>query len=217
MSEGEKGLTLKGWERRERKSILSRIRGRIRPEPLGERVSKSIYRLRTLLRKMNESVSKLQHREKDLFQKCVRAQEMKDPATAAIYANECAQVRKIVKTTLGSQLALEQVVTRLETVKNFGDLASNIGPVTNVVHSLRDKLVGIVPEMAYGLEKVGETLDELVMSVGETTGQTINLEAASPEAQRILDEATELAEQRMKERFPVLPGIPTAEKKTKPI
>jgi len=204
-------LTLKDWERREKKSILSRIHGKIRPEPLGEKVSRSTYRLRVLLRKLDESSSRLQQRDANLFQKCVKAQERKDPAAAALYANECAQLRKISKTTLSSRLALEQVVTRLETVKSFGDLASNIGPVTNIVHSLRDKLTGVVPEMAYSLEKVGETLDGLVMEVGETTGQAINLEATSSEAQKILAEATELAEQKIKERFPVLPGVPTAE------
>lgn len=205
-------MTLKNWERKEKKSIFKRIRGKIRPEPLGEKVSRSIYRLRVLLRKLDESNSRLQQRDAQLFQKCVKAQERKDKTAAALYANECAQIRKISKTTLSSRLALEQVVTRLETVKSFGDLASNIGPVTNIVHSLRDKLTGVVPEMAYSLEKVGEMLDTLVMEVGETTGQTINLEATSSEAQKILAEATELAEQKVKERFPVLPGVPTPER-----
>lgn len=209
-------MPLKNWEGKEKKSIFKRIRGRIRPEPLGEKVSRSTYKLKVLLRKLDESNSRLQQRDAQLFQKCVKAQERKDPTAAALYANECAQIRKISKTTLSSRLALEQVVTRLETVKSFGDLASNIGPVTNIVHSLRDKLTGVVPEMAYSLETIGETLDGLVIEVGETTGQTINLEATSSEAQKILAEATELAEQKIKERFPVLPGVPVTEKKIEP-
>ncbi len=209
-------MTLKDWERTERKSLFRRIRGRISPEPLGERVSRSTYKLRVLLRRLDESNSRLQQRETGLFEKCVKAQERKDQAAATLYANECAEIRKIVKTTLSSRLALEQVVTRLETVKSFGDLASSVGPVTNIVHALRDKLVGVVPEMAYSLEKVGETLDGLVMEVGETTGQPVNLEATSSEAQKILAEATEVAEQKLKERFPVLPGVPATEKKVEP-
>jgi len=50
-----------------------------------------------------------------------------------MYANEIAEIRKIAKVTLRSELALEQVVLRLETIQEFGDVAAMMGPVAGVV------------------------------------------------------------------------------------
>jgi division protein CdvB (Snf7/Vps24/ESCRT-III family) len=49
------------------------------------------------------------------------------------------------------------------------------------------------------------------MEVGEATENTFDLSASSGESQKILQEANFVAEQKMKERFPELPPIPTSE------
>ena len=126
----------------------------------------------------------------------------KDSARATMYANECAEIRKMASITLRSQLALEQVSLRLETIREFGDIAALMGPVSEVVRSVKTQISGIMPEMSYELGEIGDTLNSMVVEVGDATGQSYNDEASSSEAQKILNEANTVAEQRVKEKFP---------------
>ncbi len=58
--------------------------------------------------------------DRELFDKCVSSQMVKDSARAAIYANECAEVRKMATNALRNQLALEVISLRLEIIREFG-------------------------------------------------------------------------------------------------
>lgn len=171
-------------------------------QPLKEKVSRTIYRLKAQQNKLEGSVSRMQRHDKELFDKCVSAQMTKDSARATMYANECAEIRKMAGITLRSQLALEQVSLRLETIREFGDIAALMGPVSEVVRSVKTQISGIMPEMSYELEEIGDTLNSMVVEVGEATGQSYSNEASSSEAQKILSEANTVAEQRVKEKFP---------------
>src|SRR5439155_26950573 len=48
-----------------------------------------------------------------------KAIEVKDTQIATLSANECVQIRKLIKTSLSSQISLEQVLLRLETVEEL--------------------------------------------------------------------------------------------------
>jgi len=100
---------------------------------------------------------------------------------------------------------------RLETVNEFGQVAYTMLPVASVVRTLKSQLEGVMPEVSMELSQVNETLEGLCMEVGEATESTFDLSASSEESQKILTEANFVAEQKMKERFPELPPIPTSE------
>lgn len=208
-------MSIKDWSRDDRKSIFKKISEKIRKSPLRERLSKSIYKLKILENRLSQSVFKMEHRDKTLFEKCVKARENKDTMKASMYANECAQIRKILKITIKSQITLEAVLHRLETVQNFGDLANSIGPVASVVSALKNQLSGVIPEMAFQFEDVSNTLNEMVMEVGEATGVAEIQTATGEEANKILNEASMVAEQKMKDKFPELPTA-TAERERPP-
>ena len=123
-----------------------------------------------------------------------------------MYANECAEVRKIAKVTLQSQLALEQVALRLETIEEFGDVARMMGPVSSVVRSVKNQISGVIPEVGYELNEVGELLGSFVVEAGEPMAASFDVAASNEEAQRILGEANAIAEQHIKEKFPELPN-----------
>jgi len=149
---------------------------------------------------------RMQQHDRDIFTKCVDAQMAHDAARAAMYANECAEVRKMAKVTLQCQLALEQVSLRLETIEEFGDLAQMMGPVAHVVHSIKSQISGIIPEVGFELGEIGELLGNFIAEAGETVEPSFAADLSTGEAQRILSEANAIAEQHMKERFPDLPS-----------
>ncbi|MEM3736972.1 MAG: Snf7 family protein [Candidatus Bathyarchaeia archaeon] len=197
---------VKDWDIVKKESILDKIGERIhnRP-PLKERLSNSIYRIKVIQSKLEQFSNRLESKNRELFEHCTTAISEADEGRAAIYANECAEVRKIAKVVLRSQLALEQVGLRLETIREFGDVAAEMSPLTHVIQSLKGHLAGIIPEVSYELGVIGDTLNGLVVEAGEATGSGFDFEASSSEAQKILHDANVVAEQRMKDHFPALP------------
>jgi division protein CdvB (Snf7/Vps24/ESCRT-III family) len=98
------------------------------------------------------------------------------------------------------------VSLRLETVEEFGDIAVMMSPIAKVVHSIKSQISGLVPEVGFELSEISETLNDIVVETGEAAGQTCDPETPNVEAQRILNEAGAISEQRMKEKFPDLPA-----------
>jgi division protein CdvB (Snf7/Vps24/ESCRT-III family) len=154
----------------------------------------------------------MENKQKKLFNKCVRAQEAKDSTTSTMYANECAQVRKMIQTIISARLALEQVVLRLETIKDFGDMAAEIAPVAKIVRLVQGRLAGVIPEVSQELGMIGQTLDSLVLEVGEATSQSWSVLSSGEDAEKILAEATVVAEQNLREGLPTLPTTEESER-----
>ena len=188
-------------------SIIRRFEDKIHPMPLKERIEHASFRLRAQLDKLEHMYSRLQQRDRDLFQRCVGAQVSKDFAHAKIYANECAEIRKIAKTVLGSQLALEKVILRLETVEEFGNIVSQMAPVMSIVKETKSKIAGVVPQVASELEAVNNLLGDFTDEQGEVTVANIPIETTDAEAKKVLEETGVIAEQRLRDQFPDLPVL----------
>jgi len=196
---------------KERTSWSKKIKEAIHPTPMKQRISSCLFKLKIQQRKLERTAYHMQERDQSLYGKCVLAVQGKNAELASIYANECAELRKMAKVVLHSELALEQVTLRLEAVQEFGQMAATMLPVAGVVKTLKTQLEGIMPEVSLQLSEVNETLEELSTEVGEATETTFDLSSSSEESQKIIQEANIVAEQKMKERFPELPPIPTSE------
>ena len=195
----------------ERESITSAVREKISrfvhpPPPMRHRIAMALYKIKTQVNKLEYMINKLQERDKMLFDKVVSAQMVKDTARATIYANEIAEIRKIAKTMLRAQLALEQVSLRLETIQELGDVLVAMAPVIEVIKDIKKQLMGVVPEIALELSEIDEELRKVVIEAGEFTGVSTEIALSSPEAKKILEEAAAVAEMKMKEKFPELPS-----------
>ena len=185
--------------------MFRHLEEKVHPIPLKERVDQALYRLGTQKEKLEHMSSRLQQRDKDMFQRCIGAQLSKDTAHAALYANECAEIRKMAHITLSSELALERVVLRLQTIEEFGDIMAQISPVIGVVRETRGRIAGVIPEVASELGEVNSMLSDMSIETGEVQDQEPDLEASSAEARKVLEESSAIASQQMKERFPELP------------
>ena len=204
------------WAKETNVSISNKISNTMNPVPVRDRLTQTVYRLNMVQRKLEDSRLRIEQKHKMLFTKCIRAQETKDGQTAVMYANEVAQVKKIAQTIITSKLAVEQVVLRLETVKDFGDVAAEIMPAAAVVRTVKGRLAGVIPEVSMNLGSISQTLDSLVLEVGEATSQSWNVMVSGEDADKVLAEATMIAEQKVREGFPELPSTSTAEKGVNP-
>jgi len=197
---------LKDWDRDSKEPVFSRMGDRLHHKPdVKEQISSALYRLSTQKNKLESAAMRMQQHDKEIFAKCVNSQMTHDNARAMMYANECAEVRKMAKVTLQCQMALEQVYLRLETIKEFGDVAKMMAPVASVVHSIKNQISGVMPEVGFELGQIGEVLSGVVDEAGEVTGSGYEVNTSGDEAQRILGEANTIADQHMKDIFPDLP------------
>lgn len=199
---------------KERTPWSKRLKEAVHPTPMKQRISGCLFKLKVQQRKLERTSYHLQQRDQALYGKCVLAVQSKNTELASMYANECAELRKMAKVVLHSELALEQVTLRLDTVSEFGQIAYTMLPVANVVKALKSQLEGVMPEVSLELSEVNETLEGLAVEVGEATETTFDLSSSSEESERILKEANVVAEQKMKERFPELPPIAAHEART---
>jgi division protein CdvB (Snf7/Vps24/ESCRT-III family) len=75
-------------------------------------------------------------------------------------------------------------------------------------------LVSVFPEAENELGEIGNLLSGIMIEAGQSSGMTMNFDTSNEDAQKILAEASTVAEQRIKEKFPDLPpgipGMPTA-------
>jgi division protein CdvB (Snf7/Vps24/ESCRT-III family) len=188
-------------------SIFRKVEDKLHPVPLKERVVHASFRLHSQLEKLEHMYTRLQQRDTDLFQRCVGAQVSNDPGHAKIYANECAEIRKIAKVVLGSQLALERVILRLETVGEFSDVMVEMAPLMCIVRETKSKIAGIVPQVATELEEVNNMLGDLTDEAGEVTSSSLPVEATDDDARKVLEETGLIAEQKVHDHFPDLSSI----------
>jgi len=209
---------VKKWgEREEYQPPLGiRVKEAVRPPgPLKPRLDFAVRRIEAQIQRLDQTSDRFSERDKSLFAKVVESYSKHDLPHASVFASELAEIRKMEKTVINARLALEQIVLRLKTVTELGDMVSTLAPVVGVLRNVRTAIAGVLPEAGGELEQIGTLLSGIIMDAGQTTGLTLNFEATNEDAQKILTEAATVAEQRVKEKFPELPaGIPAVGERT---
>jgi division protein CdvB (Snf7/Vps24/ESCRT-III family) len=204
------------WGEREAKTpFYTKIKEAVRPPgPLKPRLNSAIKRVELQIRRLEKATNRFSERDKSLFARTVKAYSQRDIVRANVFANELAEMRKTEKMVMHAMLALEQVVLRLRTVSELGDVVSALAPTVGVLRSVRTGVAGVLPEAERELGQIGNLLNEIIIDTGQSTGLDVNFEAANEDAQNILKEAATIAEQKIKEALPEIPAdVPTVREK----
>lgn len=172
---------------------------------LKRKITDVIYRLEVQMDKLDETLRRLKDRDKELLEKTVKAYIAKEFARAAIYASEVAELRKMAKIVLASRLALEKVKVRLETIRELGDVATVMAPIIPILKGLKTQLAGIIPEISIELEEITNSMNSMLLEIGDVTASTISSPMLTEEARKVLREAQALAEEKIRENFPKIP------------
>jgi len=206
-------MGLEDWAKRwnppeKSESIGNKIRNFINPPPpVRNQIIQAIYRIQGQISKLDYSLSKLQSYDKMLFEKTVNSLVEGDKAKATMYANELAEVRKMAKIIITVKYALERVRLRLETALIFGDVNANLAPAIVALKQVASYLKGMMPDVFTELMEIDETLQAAMMQMTAQIPVAIDSTYVTEEAQKILRDASIVAEQRLKEHFPELPSL----------
>jgi division protein CdvB (Snf7/Vps24/ESCRT-III family) len=205
----------KKWEtKRDDAPFAKRIQEAVKPPgPLKPRLDFAVRRIELQIQKLDQATDRFGQRDKTIFARIVDAYTKHDSSRANVFANELAEIRKMERLIMNARLALEQIVLRLRTVSELGDVVSTLGPAVGVLRSVKAGLVSVFPEAESELGEIGNMLSGIMMEAGSGSGMTLNFDNVNEDSTKILNEAATVAEQRIKDKFPELPpgmpGIPT--------
>ncbi len=209
-------MRLADWAKRwdnppRRETVGEKVRTFINPPPpVKVQILNASYKISAQISKLDFSLAKLNSYDKSLFEKVVDALVQGDKAKAAMYANEVAEVRKMAKTLLTIRYALERVKLRLDTALVVGDTMKQLAPAVAALKQVTGYLKGMMPDVFTELIEVEESLNIAMMQMTAAAPVHVSSEYVSEEARKILQEASVVAEQKLKQQFPELPSLQAA-------
>lgn len=126
-------------------------------------------------------------------------------ARAKVLAAELANIRRVQHTTQNMGIALEVVVLRCSTIKEFATIMDTITPTVQMVKDIQRDISKVVP-----------TANELIKDVSKTTSDVltncnVNVDVGKistpmdEDSLKILNEVEELLEQETKSKLPDVP------------
>lgn len=201
------------WEENQGEGFSTKVRDSVKsPGPLKPQLDLAVRQIQVQIAKLDGTMIRLKDRDASIFNKVVSSLQKHDVQHASVFANELTEIRKMNKMVTQAKLALEQIVLRLSTITELGDIVVTLAPAVSMIHSVKQELVSVIPGAESEIGEISGLLSGLLVDAGTVGGYTLNFEAANEDAEKVLGEASAVAEQRMKDKFPEIPaGLPSAE------
>ena len=197
----------KTWTRQESQSVTSKLRDAVQPQgALKPRIQTAVNKLQVQISKMDSMLGKLHERDAQLFKRIVTAMQQHDTSTSKVLSNELAEIRKVTKMLGNARMSLEQVQLRLTTIHDLGDAMVAIGPAMSTMKGLKSSLGRFMPEADSELNAMTQTLNGLMMDSLAGDSFSLDTDTSSEETDKILQEASAVAEQQIGEKFPSVPS-----------
>ena len=198
----------KTWARQESQSVTGKLREAVKPQgALKPRIQTAVNKLQVQISKMDSMLTKLRERDQQIFQRVVTAMQQHDTNTSKVLSNELAEIRKVTRMLGNARMSLEQVQLRLTTIHDLGDAMVAIGPAMSTMKGLKSSLGRFMPEADTELNSMTQTLNGLMVDSFSGDAFNVESEATSEETDKILQEASAVAEQQIGDKFPSVPSL----------
>jgi len=162
------------------------------------KIASTIKEIELHRRELENLRVKLEQRRKSLFETTVKAMMAKDRSKASVYANEWAELRKVGKVVYASELALTQVVLRLESIVDVGDVMMHMSMAFKVLRKVNKTVQGLVPSLDQASDEISNTLAETMAEMGNVS-PSISLNIQTENGEELVEQARKLAEERAEE------------------
>ena len=197
----------KNWTRSDNRGISEKIKDQIKPQgPLRPRLDSAMSRLQAQIQKMDTMLAKMREKDSTLFKKIVDAMQKHEIDAGRVLSNELAEVRKVTKMLNQTRLALEQVNLRLSTVHDVGDAVIALVPAVGALKSVKAGLVKFMPEAENEIGDMTGMLGNLLVDTLQGGNFSFQNDVSSEEVEKILAEASAVAEKSVDSRLPSVPG-----------
>src|SRR6476660_430464 len=199
------------WNKTQPENMAVKILESIKSQPpLKPRIEEAQKKLELQISKLEGISAKIVEKDQLIFKRIVHSIQY-----AKLLSNELSQIRKMNKMVDSAKLALEQIQLRLNTITELGDVVVTLTPAMSVIKNIQGGLSSMVPEADQSLSQISDLMGGILSDSAQIPQHEVdNGRALSEESTSIIEEATVLVEQSMKEKFPDLSSINVDEKST---
>jgi division protein CdvB (Snf7/Vps24/ESCRT-III family) len=165
-----------------------------REDNLKQKVSNAVKEIELHRRELENLRQKLEQRRKMLYDTAVRAYSNNDKSKASVYANEWSELRKVVKVVYASELALTQVILRLESIVDVGDVMLHLTTAFKILRKVSKTVSGLFPSLDQASNEITNTLSETIVQMG-TISPNISMNVNNESAEELVEQAKKYAEE----------------------
>jgi division protein CdvB (Snf7/Vps24/ESCRT-III family) len=196
------------WIKPQGESVTNKLLEGIKPHaPLKPRIEEAQHKLQLQISKLDSISSKMQEKDQVIFKRVVQALQNHETHYAKILSGELSQVRKMNKMVSSARLTLEQIELRLNTITELGDVVVTLSPAMSVIKGIQGGLSSMMPEADQSFGQISDLLGSIMTDSGQISDTEINgfNGGLNEDSMKIIEEATAIVEQNMKDKFPDLP------------
>jgi division protein CdvB (Snf7/Vps24/ESCRT-III family) len=190
--------------------------------PLKPRIEEAQRKLQIQISKLDAISSKMQEKDKVIFNRIVNAMQNHDSHYAKVLSGELSQIRRTNKMVNSAKLAFEQIQLRLNTVTELGDVVVTLSPAMSVIKGIQSGIKTMLPEADQSFGQISELLGGIMSGSSQmaSSSEMLRSEASTisldEEAVDILQEATAIVEESTRGKFPDLQSPTDSEMKSSP-
>jgi len=195
------------WSKPQKPGISERLNSVLKPKSaLKPQIETAIKKLQTQISKLDNMLSSLNSRDEKIFQRIIAATQQHDTHTANTLSKELAEVRKVRRVLGNARMAIEQIELRLTTFHDLGDTVVTVMPTIGLMKNMKSSLAKFMPGADQELNNMAEMLGGLMTETFHSTDASIGNDAVmDAESEKIMQEASAVAEQQSVDRFPTIP------------
>jgi division protein CdvB (Snf7/Vps24/ESCRT-III family) len=182
--------------------------------PLKPRIEEAQRKLQIQISKLDAISSKMQEKDKVIFNRIVNAMQNHDSHYAKVLSGELSQIRRTNKMVNSAKLAFEQIQLRLNTMTELGDVVVTLSPAMSVIKGIQSGLKTMLPEADQSFGQISELLGGIMSGSSQIPTTEIGSRdlTFSEEAVRIMEEASAIVEEDTRDKFPDLPLSSSADR-----
>jgi division protein CdvB (Snf7/Vps24/ESCRT-III family) len=183
--------------------------------PLKPRIEEAQRKLQIQISKLDAISSKMQEKDKVIFNRIVNAMQNHDSHYAKVLSGELSQIRRTNKMVNSAKLAFEQIQLRLNTMTELGDVVVTLSPAMSVIKGIQSGLKTMLPEADQSFGQISELLGGIMAGSSQIPTTEIGSRELtfSEEALKIMEEASAIVEEDTRDKFPDLPLSSSADGK----
>ena len=172
---------------------------------LNELLIESISELGKHYSRLELAYNKLAKRDKELFDECVSCLNRGMKNRAAVYANEIAELRKIMSIIHGMMLSIEKAILRLETFRTVAPTLDDIKGVFSEVKSTLGDVAKAMPSLTPEISSLVNSINDLLAATEISSIQQEPIVIKDEATEAILKEASDFLRQEIERRIPEPP------------
>src|SRR3990172_658597 len=196
------------WNKTQPENMAVKILESIKSQPpLKPRIEEAQKKLELQISKLDGISTKIVEKDQVIFKRIVHSIQNHNAQYAKLLSNELSQIRKMSKMVDSAKLALEQIQLRLNTITELGDVVVTLTPAMSVIKGIQGGLSSMMPEADQSFGQISDLLSNIMNDSSQIPNTEISgTGMISEDSMKILEDASMVVEQSMKDKFPDLPS-----------